>query len=640
MKSWVRHFLISVVALTVLTVGGLAAFLWSFDPNSYKSALQVMVQQRMDRQLTINGDLKVVFFPDIAIQARQVSLSEQGSEQVFASVDDLRATIAIWPLLKNHLVIEEVSLSGLKAQVKRSGVGVFVLDDLLRWGRKDSAVSNSGDPGLSMDDTSVDIAEISVKKSEFTVLDIDGNPAIRLYDISLELGRLRRGEPFSAELTARIQFAQDSAVARFGVQAVMDIDIASRRVSAKNLNASLKGDLPPNAWLDDSLKKVDFSVISPALVVEPDTGRLKLERLALRAKGMRGRAPFEFSLDAPMLDISDASARGDSVTSRLRLDGSPAIDARISLDGLKGTSHKLEFERSMLDIAIKRDARVSKLTLNTPIILEPFVSGLSLTAVQGELQIMQAPVSKTLQTLPIQGVFSLSYDHNRARPRPLGVEVHAENLPFATLLTAVGIESLLDGNATLDFKARLSPGTFEQMQQSLEGQARINLRQAWLHGIDLALGFDALRQIVATDSPALSLDHASARRTPFDRVEVDLKLGSGIANITRLNMTAPGWTIRQGSPAKINFQQGTLDIVAWLQMLGPQSLTVRNVTILVRSLLVPLQLRGPVSRPDVGIQWSALERDPMGRALKDKLLNAPAESGAAEGSAIKGAKKK
>ena len=607
----------TIVALVVMAACGLTAFLWSFDPNSYKNALQVLVQQRLDRELTIQGDLKVVFFPDIAIQAKQVSLSERASPDVFASVEDLRATIAILPLLNNHLVIEEISLGGLKAQVQRTQLDHFVFDDLLGWGKTSEASSQANDIGLLMNDISVDIAEILIKKSEFTLLDDSRKATWTLQDASLELGRIKKGEPFKAAINARIQHAGSQAQAKISASADLNVDLVSRQCIAKNFNASLKGDLPEKLWLEAVLKKVDLTLSSAMIRIDPAVGRFQVERFALRAKGLRDGDVFDFSADAPLFDISNTSAQAEGLISRLRIDGTPAIDARIALEGLQGSRNNLLFERSSLDLAIKRESRVLKVALSSPVELQPFASAMTMRALQGEVQTLEAPVAKTLFTMPVSG--RLSVVMHPGEDDPFHVIGQADNLPLATLLNMMGIQSILDGNAAIDFRVGLAPGPMQPFKQSLTGTVKLRLNHASLAGFDLGDGLDALQSIVATDKSSAGFVLDRSKQTSFETAEFDLQLDRNILNLQRVKMLAPGWTLQQASPGKINLQNDTIDIALLLHLFGSQSLTTKHVTIQVRSLMVPLYVRGPVSQPEVSIQWAALDHDSIGRALKDKL---------------------
>jgi len=553
-------------------------------------------------------------------------LSERASQDVFASVEDLRATIAILPLLNNRLVIEEVSLGGLKAQVQRAQLGHFLLDDLLGWGQAQSSSSQASDVGLLMDDITVDIAEILIKKSEFTVLDASKKATWKLQDASLEFGRITKGQPFKAELNARIQHADSSAQAKLSAQATLNIDLASRELSARNLNASFKGDLPDSIWFEEVFKKVDLTLSAVSMQIEPATGRLRLDRFSMRTKGLRDGAAFEYTLDAPLLDISNASAHAEGLTSRLRMDGSPAIDARLVLDGLRGNRNKLLFERSNLDLAIKRDARVLKLVLSSPIEIEPFTPAMNMKAMQGEVQSIQAPVAKTLLSMPVNGRLSVSFDHRKDIAQPLQVVGQMDNFPFVTLMEGLGIDSFLDGHAAVDLSIRLAPSEIRQFKQSLTGTVQLRLSNVRLAGIDLGTGLDALRAIALTDKSSANFVLDRSKHTAFDTAEFDVRIDRNVAYLSRLKMLAPGWAIHQAASGKINLQNDTIDLALSLQLLGLQSLTTKRVTIQVRSLTVPLRVVGPIAQPEVLIQWATLDRDPIGRALKDKLIHPSVES--------------
>lgn len=621
MKFWIKHILITVVALIVMAVCGLAAFVLSFDPNSYKNALQVMVQQRTDRQLVISGDLKVLLFPKIAIQAREVSLSEKASPEIFASVDDFRATIAILPLLTNQLVIEQIDVSGLKAQVLRSSMGSFNFDDLIRWGRIPVAAFAPGEHGLTMDDTAIDIAGITVKKSEIFMHDASINTTWRLDDLSVQIGRLKRNEPFSFEMSARLKQPGTAPVSRVGIQAILNVDLDSRRFSAKNLSASVKGDLLSGWWSGEPLQKVDASLKLALMDVAPETGRIKLERLIVRAKAAQEGAPVELSIDAPLLDISDTDARSATLAARLRMDGPPSIDLKLALDGLHGTRQALMFDKVSLDAAIKRESRMVKMTVASPLELKLFASSVAMPALEGEIQTLQASAAKSLRSIPVKGKMFASIDHRAGIAQPLALKGEVENMPFATALSSLGVDSLLDGVGVVAVDMKMAMGTLAQVEQSLTGTAQLRLKQGSVQGVDLAAGLSALRSMAFPTIQGEPFKGDPAKRTIFDSIDVDMRVAHNLVTVSRLNMLAPDWRVTLASPGRIYLLNGTLDLVASLQLLTAQSLTVKRLTVQVRSLQVPLHLTGSIRQPAVNIQWSVLDRDPVGRALREKLLN-------------------
>jgi uncharacterized protein involved in outer membrane biogenesis len=633
MKFWFKQIFITVVALSVMAVCGLAAFILSFDPNSYKNALQVLVQQRTDRQLVIGGDLKVLLFPKIAIQARQVSLSEKSSSDIFASVDDFRAKVAIWPLLTNQLVVEQIDVSGLQVQVQRTAQGRLNFDDLLRWGRPTAPEATAIDTGLTMDDTAIDIASISVKKSEIQYRDHVSHSSWKLDELMLQTGRIKRDESFSVDMSGRIQESGVETSAKINAQAVVSIDLGAREISAKNVSLGLKGDLSAGWWSSRPLQKIDATLKLAYIGIEPEFGRIKLDRLVLRSKALREGTPIEFSLDAPKLEVSDTAASGGGLTARLRIDGPPSMDLKFGLDGLHGTRQALVFDKSMLDMAVKRDVRgdthVVKLMLTSPLEFKPLATSIALPALEGEVQTLQASASKSLQTFPLKADLYAALDQRAGISLPLVVKAHVENIPFATVLASVGVDSLLDGTASLGIDLKTANASIAEAEKSLTGNIKLHLSKASLRGFNLAAGLNGLKAIASTVVRDEPFEGDLSQRTAFDSVELDMRLSHSLATLTQLNMIAPEWRVTLASsaatPGQINFQTGTLDLLASLQLLSPQTLTTKRFTIQVRQITVPLHLTGSLKRPAVNIQWSVLERDPTGRALREKLLNSGVE---------------
>ena len=72
MKNWIKRILIGLVVVVVVAVVGLAIFLLTFDPNSYKYKLAELVQDRYQRTLTIDGDIELSLFPRLGLSLQDV----------------------------------------------------------------------------------------------------------------------------------------------------------------------------------------------------------------------------------------------------------------------------------------------------------------------------------------------------------------------------------------------------------------------------------------------------------------------------------------------------------------------------------------------------------------------------------------
>src|SRR5690554_7084989 len=123
MKVWLTRILIGLVVAFLVALVGIAVFLLTFDPNAYKTKLQEIVYARYERTLLIDGEIELSLFPRIGLSVQNVSLSDRGNSDLFASIDSARLAVAIWPLMFNRLVVDHVAITGLKAWMVRSDDG-------------------------------------------------------------------------------------------------------------------------------------------------------------------------------------------------------------------------------------------------------------------------------------------------------------------------------------------------------------------------------------------------------------------------------------------------------------------------------------------------------------------------------------
>src|SRR5690606_25520602 len=176
---WVRRLLFALGLIGLLAGVALAALLVLVDPNDYKSALQDAIHERFDRTLTIDGDIRLSVIPRLGLEVSGVSLSEPGSKQVFATVDTARAAVAWWPMLSRHLVMEHLSVSGVKANVVRDVDGRFNFHDLLH--KQDDPANSAPASSTDREEPSVqlNIAGISLNGGEIAFRDEAHQTAIR-----------------------------------------------------------------------------------------------------------------------------------------------------------------------------------------------------------------------------------------------------------------------------------------------------------------------------------------------------------------------------------------------------------------------------------------------------------------------------
>ncbi len=100
-----------LAALVALLAAGVAYLAATFDPNDYKPMLVERVQRDYGRTLAIPGKIGLSVFPDLGISLGEVSISEAGSAERFASLKSARVSLAVMPLLRRRVVVDQVAVS-------------------------------------------------------------------------------------------------------------------------------------------------------------------------------------------------------------------------------------------------------------------------------------------------------------------------------------------------------------------------------------------------------------------------------------------------------------------------------------------------------------------------------------------------
>ena len=103
------------IATIALIIGlGIAYLSFVFDPNQFKSQLIELVKNKKHRDLSIDGNIQLNFFPKLGVSLEKIKLSEFESTAQFAALDRAQVSLALLPLLQKQIVIDKVSLHGMQ----------------------------------------------------------------------------------------------------------------------------------------------------------------------------------------------------------------------------------------------------------------------------------------------------------------------------------------------------------------------------------------------------------------------------------------------------------------------------------------------------------------------------------------------
>lgn len=433
MKVWFKRVLIGIVALLIVALVGIAIFLLTFNPNTYKTNLQNYVQERYQRTLAIKGDIELSLFPRIGLAVKDVSLSERNSGETFVSMESARLAVAVWPLLSDRLVVDHVSVSGFRAWVKRDQNGQFNFSDLLASDPVSAAAATQvasaapvpvaayaqvNAPATALH---VDIAGLELANGEVHFYDNPTGYSARLVRLNVSTGRITADQPFDATLKGHLYGDFPSADASLNAQAIVKFNPVSGVYSAQKLSVQLAGKLDKltadnlalrgselaynaqSGMLDASgvelvaqgqvggatpITGLDTRLAVPRLRFDRSRFEFRGERLAYRAKAVLGEDPVEIALDAPSLSISPDTAEGDPVSGTVKLGKDKNIvGVALTASGLSGNALDLRLKELKLETNVKEGDRLVRVNLTSPARWETFRDRGGLSAIKGDLHI-------------------------------------------------------------------------------------------------------------------------------------------------------------------------------------------------------------------------------------------------------------
>jgi len=465
MKNWIKRILIGLVVVVVVAVVGLAIFLLTFDPNAYKYKLAELVQDRYQRTLTIDGDIELSLFPRLGLSLQDVSLSEVGSTETFASIESARLAVAIVPLLSNHLVVDHVAISGFKARLAREKDGNFNFDNLVGGNRIGEALPITDRPeelvaaGVeagtrlaaqqhSPTSFQIDIAGLELQNGEILLQDQTTGQAVAVNDLNANTGRVTFNQPFNANLSAHIEGGHPRVDAQLNGSGMLTLNPAEGRYAAQKLDLRVSGQLPDaqakslvargnvafkgaERSLDVSslemlfsgdisasstrLKGVEASVIVPKLAMYPNKRQLQVEKLTVRATGSTPTGKFELAADTPSLNISPAEAVGQVVSGRLRLTGTDSLDATLALAGISGNAAEIDINEAKLEATSKKGERLIKTSFISPLTTNLLARTFTMSALRGDVAITDPTLPKGSLQIPVIGSVSADLLRDQAQ---------------------------------------------------------------------------------------------------------------------------------------------------------------------------------------------------------------------------------
>lgn len=164
-----RPFRISLLLVFSITlIAAVLPRLISID--LVRNELAAKLLSETGRTLSVNGATRILLLPHPEIVLNDVSLSEPRSGKIFAEASQLRANLALWPLLKRQLSIRSLEFEAPRLNVMRREDGRYNFEDLLLT--RDSARVQIALENVHFRDAALLLADEQGRRLRVTALDL------------------------------------------------------------------------------------------------------------------------------------------------------------------------------------------------------------------------------------------------------------------------------------------------------------------------------------------------------------------------------------------------------------------------------------------------------------------------------------
>ncbi len=333
-----KFLAIFTVSLLLLAAGAIWYLTETFDSERVKGELIQAVADRHDRALRIDGPLTLSFWPRLALDAAQVSLSARGApEHLAAHMKRVRVHVGLLPLLSRQVDVQEMRFEGLQLHLTRDVLKTLASFDELR-----DATS------IKPRKVAFNVRRVTVTAGALEVVDPINGVTLQLSDMTAFIGPVGKGVRggLGVEGDARAVGALHAA-GRFRMTAGFDIDGAG--VVSLNI-----------AGLDFSGEALGYQQaglgISLGSVVADAEGRWQGQELVLRMTGKGRSGTSEIAADVAQWQWQDGLHLAQA-TASFKRDGERggALAGRVS--NLRPVAEGWMADNLSLEGNLRRDGR-------------------------------------------------------------------------------------------------------------------------------------------------------------------------------------------------------------------------------------------------------------------------------------------
>ncbi|OQW93611.1 MAG: hypothetical protein BWK79_10215 [Beggiatoa sp. IS2] len=253
----VMILLIIIITLTIIFI---------INPNSYKPQIINLVKNETGRELTIDSNIQLSFFPWLGFEVGSASLSNATGfqEPSFAKIAHAKMQIKMVPLFKKQLEIDTILVEGVELNLTRRADGHNNWEDLLK--KETSTATNK--IILPFNISGIELSQAKVIWDDQTT-----QTALHLSDLHLQTGMIVLNQPIQIQLTSQFEYKKIQSLQGkidLNTQLLLDLEKQSYQLNTSQMIVDLQGENIPNRQ-----QKLTFS--SPQIKTDLKQQNVQLE---------------------------------------------------------------------------------------------------------------------------------------------------------------------------------------------------------------------------------------------------------------------------------------------------------------------------------------------------------------------------
>lgn len=582
-----------------------------FDAEAIKRQLVEQVAAKTGRTLTIEGDVGLSLWPEVAVSAGRLGLSEADGKTGFAAIESLRVAVAVMPLLSGRLEAREIELDSLNVTLIKRRDGSLNIDDLLAGEQeKPAAAAESKAPvaGESSQPLLVDIAGLALRNASLTWRDEAAGKTTKLSALDFSTGRLLADSAASTLSIDALKLATHGSSGDDSFE--FAIEMPSIRLAEQRLETPFSGNLAlvSAALPMRSLKlplsgklAVDLGKSSASLSLDT---RLDESKIALQLAVERfSPLFFDFDLNIDQINVDRylpptqsaeaspgpaAPAGGSAPAPKAK----PKADQGIDLSALEGLNFRGKVAIGQLQA---QGLKVSALNAR-------------IAAANGRLDI--SPVTAKLYGGSLDGAIGVNSRGNvfTVRQKLAGIDIRP------LLKDAIDKEPL-DGRGTVSLDVTTRGPNADALKRALAGQAALELRDGAVRGVNIGKMLRDAKAVLKSGQASNAAADAT-EKTDFAELSASFRIAGGVARNDDLSMKSP--LLRLGGAGDIDIGNSRIDYLAKVSIVETSKGQEGKDLEELRGITVPIRLRGPFDKLSYSLEVGDLLKDAAKARVEEK----------------------